>query len=64
MRFAKPRFDVGLSTNNREAMLSFWQGEVGARFDHLLKVRRGMDQHRHDLNGSVLNASRSRRHDV
>ena len=54
MRFAKPRFDIGLSTNNLEAMLSFWQHEVGARFDHLLKVRRGMDQHRHDINGSVL----------
>jgi lactoylglutathione lyase len=54
MRFAKPRFDIGLSTNNLDAMLAFWQGEVGARFDHVLKVRRGMDQHRHDLNGSVL----------
>jgi lactoylglutathione lyase len=54
MRFAKQRFDIGLSTNNLEAMLPFWQNQVGARFDHLLKVRRGMDQHRHDLNGSVL----------
>jgi lactoylglutathione lyase len=35
-------------------MLAFWQGEVGVPFDHLLKIRKGMDQHRHDLMGSVL----------
>lgn len=54
MKLAKPRFDIGLATNNLEPMLAFWQGEAGAPFDHLLKVRRGMDQHRHDLMGSVL----------
>jgi len=54
MRLAKPRFDIGLATNNLEPMLRFWQDEIGAPFDHLLKVRRGMEQHRHDLMGSVL----------
>lgn len=54
MKLAKPKFDIGLATNNLEPMLAFWQGEAGAPFDHLLKVRRGMDQHRHDLMGSVL----------
>jgi lactoylglutathione lyase len=54
MRLAKPRFDIGLATNNLEPMLRFWQDEVGVPFDHLLRVRRGMDQHRHDLMGSVL----------
>ena len=35
-------------------MLAFWQTEIGVPFDHLLTVRRGLDQHRHDLLGSVL----------
>lgn len=54
MQLAKPRFDIGLSTHAIEPMLAFWQGEVGAAFDHLLPIRRGQDQHRHDLMGSVL----------
>ena len=54
VRLAKPCFDIGLATNNLGPMLRFWQDEAGANFDHLLKVRRGLDQHRHDLAGSVL----------
>jgi lactoylglutathione lyase len=54
MKLAKPCFDIGLATNNLPVMLAFWQQDVGARFDHLLPIRRGMDQHRHDLSGSVL----------
>ena len=54
MELAKPRVDVGLSTNDLEPLLRFWQDEVGAPFDHLLKIRRGQDQHRHDVLGSVL----------
>lgn len=54
MQLAKPRVDIGLNTNHLEPMLAFWQGEAGAIFDHLLPIRRGQDQHRHDANGSVL----------
>lgn len=54
MRLAKPRFDIGLLTNNPEPMLRFWQEEVGASFEGLLKVRRGIDQYRLNLRGSVL----------
>jgi len=54
MDLAKPRIDIGLSTNRLEPMLAFWQGEAGVPFDHLLKIRRGHDQHRHDANGSVV----------
>ena len=54
MQLAKPRMDFGLSTNDIEPMLAFWQGEVGLPFDHLLKIRRGQDQHRHDALGSVI----------
>lgn len=54
MRLAKPRIDIGLSTNAVEPLLAFWQKEAGARFDHVLPIRRGQDQHRHDVLGSVL----------
>lgn len=54
MQLAKPRIDIGLATNNLGPMLAFWQGEAGVPFDHLLKLRRGHDQHRHDANGSVV----------
>ena len=54
MQLAKPRVDIGLSTNDIAPMLAFWQGEAGATFDHLLPIRRGQDQHRHDVLGSVL----------
>ena len=54
MELAKPRVDIGLSTNDLQPMLAFWQGQAGIPFDHLLKIRRGQDQHRHDVLGSVL----------
>ena len=54
MRLAKPQVDIGLSTNDIAPLLAFWQGEAGVRFDHLLPIRRGQDQHRHDIGGSVL----------
>ena len=54
MDLAKPRIDVGLATNNLESMLAFWQTEAGVAFDHLLPIRRGQDQYRHDANGSVV----------
>lgn len=54
MELAKPRVDIGLSTNDLAPMLAFWQGEAGIPFDHLLPIRPGHDQHRHDALGSVL----------
>jgi catechol 2,3-dioxygenase-like lactoylglutathione lyase family enzyme len=54
MNLAKPRVDIGLNTNNLEAMLAFWQGEAGVKFDHVLPIRKGMKQHRHDALGSVV----------
>jgi len=54
MQLAKPRFDIGLATNNLEPMLRFWRDTAGAAFDHVLPIRPGLDQYRHDLSGSVL----------
>jgi len=54
MRLAKPFVDVGLTALDLPPMLRFWQEEAGARFDQVLTIRRGLEQHRHDLLGSVL----------
>jgi catechol 2,3-dioxygenase-like lactoylglutathione lyase family enzyme len=54
MLLAKNVIDVGLSTNNLEPMLQFWQQDVGLRFDQVLPVRRGQKQYRHDADGSVI----------
>jgi catechol 2,3-dioxygenase-like lactoylglutathione lyase family enzyme len=54
MKLAKPQVDIGLSTNDPDPMLAFWQGTVGLRLDHVLPVRRGQNQHRHDALGSVV----------
>lgn len=54
MQLAKNVIDVGLSTNNLEPMLRFWQQDAAIRFDHVLPVRRGQKQYRHDEQGSVV----------
>jgi len=54
MELAKQRVDIGLSTNNLDPMLHFWQNRAGLPFDHVLPVRRGQKQHRHDALGSVV----------
>ena len=54
MQLAKNVIDIGLSTNDLEPMLRFWQQEAGLRFDHVLPVRRGQKQYRHDAAGSVI----------
>jgi catechol 2,3-dioxygenase-like lactoylglutathione lyase family enzyme len=54
MELAKPQVDIGLSTNDPDPMLAFWQGTVGLRLDHVLPVRRGQNQHRHDALRSVV----------
>jgi len=54
MRLAKAQADIGLATNTIAPLLAFWQGEASVAFDHVLKIRRGQDQHRHVIAGSVL----------
>jgi len=54
MKLAKPQVDIGLSTNNLDPMLAFWQGPAGLKLDHVLPVRRGHKQYRHDAAGSVV----------
>lgn len=54
MDLTKPHVDVGLFTNNTDAMLEFWQNEVGLPFEETLPLGAGVRQHRHAMNGSVL----------
>ena len=58
MELAKPHFDVALLTNQRDAMLAFWQQEVGLPFEELLPTGGGNQQHRHAMNGSVFKLKR------
>jgi len=51
---AKQHIDVGLFTNDTEAMLRFWQDEVSVPFEETLPLGNGVRQHRHAMNGSVL----------
>jgi lactoylglutathione lyase len=52
MEFSKPRIDVGLSTDNIEPMLQFWQSEAGVPLDEVQSPREGHTQYRHDALGS------------
>ncbi|UGY12647.1 VOC family protein [Bradyrhizobium septentrionale] len=54
MQLAKNVIDVGLSSNNLEPMLRFWQQDAGLRFDHVQPIRRGQKQYRHAALGSVI----------
>ncbi len=54
LEIVKPAMDVGIQTNDLAAHQAFWGDEIGLRFDHVLPVRAGMDQHRYDLHGAVL----------
>src|SRR5260370_32719734 len=54
MELAKKKIDVGLSTNNLDPMLHFWQNDVGLRLDHVLPVRRGQKPYRPAAAGSVI----------
>ncbi|MBR0897631.1 VOC family protein [Bradyrhizobium tropiciagri] len=54
MQLAKNVIDLGLSFNDLEPMLRFWQQDAGLRFDHMQPIRRGQKQYRHDAHGSVI----------
>jgi lactoylglutathione lyase len=60
MKLAKQHVDVGLFTNNEQAMLDFWQREAGLPFEETLPLGGGVRQHRHAMNGSVLKLNAAR----
>lgn len=60
MQLAKQALDVGLYTNQREAMLEFWQQTVGLEFDELLPLGGGVHQLRHKIGESILKINHPR----
>jgi lactoylglutathione lyase len=60
VRIAKPAIDVGLHTNNKDQLLSFWQNEIGLPFAETLPVGRGVHQLRHAIGDSVLKINHNR----
>jgi catechol 2,3-dioxygenase-like lactoylglutathione lyase family enzyme len=60
MHIAKPAIDVGLHTTNKDAMLAFWQRDIGLPFQETLPVGRGVHQLRHGIGDSVLKINHNR----
>jgi lactoylglutathione lyase len=60
VRLAKQHIDVGLYTNNAEAMLAFWRERIALAFEETLPLGGGVRQHRHAMNGSVLKINDAR----
>lgn len=60
MSLAKPFFDVGLFTNQRDAQQQFWAEQAGLPFDHSLKLGGGVLQHRYTAGQAVLKLNDAR----
>lgn len=60
MELAKPQVDVGIFTDNIEAMKAFYGETVELAFDSLLPVGEGFQRHRYLANGSVIKLMESR----
>jgi hypothetical protein len=60
MNLAKNCIDIGVRTNNQDDMLAFWTQEVGLPYDELLKIGKGVHQHRLRLNGSIFKLNHAR----
>lgn len=59
MTFAKAFFDVGLFTNQADAVRDFYR-QLGLRFDHSLKLGGGVLQHRYLADQAVLKINDAR----
>ncbi len=54
MELSRKYFDIGLLTQQREAMLAFWRDQIGLRVVEELKPIEGVVQYKLDLKGAVL----------
>jgi lactoylglutathione lyase len=54
IQLAKPRVDIGLSTNQLEAHLAFWKDCAKLPFEAELPISADQVQYRFDANGSVI----------
>src|SRR5438874_2306615 len=60
LALAKPALDVGLSTNQWDAMRAFYIDNLGLPYEELLPVGGGVRQHRLGLRGGVLKVNDTR----
>jgi lactoylglutathione lyase len=60
IELAKHQLDIGLTTEDRDETLAFWQNEVGLAYDGPLSVGGGVQQHRHSFRGSIVKINHSR----
>ncbi len=54
MEYSRPQIDLGLLTNQKEAMLSFWHQTLGLDITQELHPAEGVCQYKLDLCGAVL----------
>lgn len=60
MQLAKPALDIGLFTNDIDALLPFWREQIGVGESELLKLGGGVHQYRHAIGDSVLKINHCR----
>jgi predicted enzyme related to lactoylglutathione lyase len=60
MELVKPQVDVGIFTNQLEAMQAFYGQRLGLQFESVLPVGGGFRQYRYLCNGSVIKLMHSR----
>ena len=51
---AKPAFDIGIFTNQIDALIEFWTSHTKVQPDHVLPVTKTLTQHRHTFGDGVL----------
>lgn len=54
MELARPQLDVGLFTNKLEEAQAFYGERLGLKFESILPVGGGFNQHRYLSNGGVI----------
>jgi len=64
MELARPQLDVGLFTNKLEEAQAFYGQKLGLRFESILPVGGGFNQHRYLSNGGVIKVMHSWRRAV
>jgi lactoylglutathione lyase len=60
MDLKRPQVDVGIFTNNIDAMKAFYGDNLGLEFESLMPVGGGFKQHRYIANGSIIKLMESR----
>ena len=60
MKLAKASLDVGLYTNDIDALRAFYEHTIGLPYEELLRAGGGVHQHRLGLRGSVLKLNANR----